>query len=452
MDIIIIGMGEVGSHIASVLVGEGHSVTLVDRDIARLERAEERLDAATLVGHGGSLPLLRTAGAERADLFIAVTDHCELNLVACAQARSLGAKQTIARVMGEAYLELSAHRGANAFGIDLVINPTLQVAAEIRRLVRTDGAIAVKDFADRLIEMVQLPVSARAKVVGTPLKDLRLPPQTVVAAIFRDEDLIVPGGNDAIHAGDEVLVVGRTENTLEVERVFGARRSRFGRRALLVGGGDLGVQVARALEEDDFHVTLFERDRARCEQLARELDHTVVLHADGTNSAVLEEEGVASADVFLAVSEEDELNLMASVLAKDLGAPRCIALVHRPDYASVCERLGIDATLSPRLTVAQQVLRYVRAGDVVSVTPVLDGRAEFVEFVASDQSRIAGKALHEAEFPRGAIVCAVLRPDGAFVPRGDDRIQSGDQVMVFLREETRAGVERLFKKPAFGAS
>ena len=448
MNIIVVGMGEVGAHIAEVLVRERHSVTLVDRDIARLQRAEESLDAATMVGHAGSLKLLRACGAETADLFIAVTDHSELNLVACAQAKALGAQKTIARVSGEAYLELSAMRGSNTLGSDLVINPTQHVAAEIRRLVRSEKAIAVKDFADRLIEMVQLPVEDGARVLGTPLKDVRLPPQTIVAAVLRDDKLVVPRGDDVIQGGDEVLVVGRTENTLEVERAFGARRSRFGRRALMVGGGELGVQVARALEEDAFHVTLLERDRARCDALARELDHAVVLHADGTNAAILEEEGVATADVFLAVSDADELNLMASVVAKDLGAPRCIALVHRPDYASVCERLGIDATLSPRLTVAKQVLRYVRAGNVVSVTPVLDGRAEFVELVASDSSIVANKALKDAELPVGAIVCAVLRPNGAVVPQGDDRIRPGDQVMLFLRAEARAEVERLFKSHA----
>lgn len=445
-------MGEVGGHIARVLTDDGHDVVLIDRSAAALQRAEELLDVSTIVGHGGDLERLRQANVATCDLFVAVTDHCELNLVACVQARALGAKRTVARVMGAAYGELSRERATNPFGIDLIINPTIQIAAEIRRLVRSGTAIAVQDFADRLIEMMQLPVDAGARSIGVPLKDLRVPEQTLVAAILRGDELVVPGGNDAVLAGDEVLVIGRTEHIAEVERAFGRKRSRFGRRAILVGGGELAVHVANALADDGFHVVIMERDRARCQELARELDRAVVLHADGTNSALLEEEGVSSADVFVAISDEDELNLMASVLAKDLGAPRCIALVHRPDYAHICERLGIDATLSPRLTVAQHVLKYVREGDVVSVTPVLDGRAEFVELVVSDKSRIAGMTLQDAGFPRGSIACAVLRPAGAFVPRGDTVLAAGDQVVVFLRTEARGGVERLFRKPAFGRS
>lgn len=450
MNIVIVGMGEVGSHIARVLTDDDHDVVLIDRNAAALERAEEMFDAATIVGHGGSLEKLRAANVETCDLFVAVTDHCELNLVACMQARALGAARTVARVMGDAYAELSTLRGANPLGIDLVINPTIQIAAEVRRLVRTGSAVAVQDFADRLIEMVQLPIEAGARVIGTPLKDLRLPSQTLVSAILRGDELIVPGGNDAILAGDEVLVVGNTDRIPEVERTFGRKRSRFGRRAILVGGGELGVHVARALQQDGFHVVLIERDRERCQELAKILDQAVVLHADGTNTALLEEEGVASADVFIAISHEDELNLMASVLAKDLGARRCIALVHRPDYAHVCERLGIDSTLSPRLTVAQHVLKYVRAGEVVSVTPVLDGAAEFVELVVGEKSRVAGQTLQDAQFPRGSIVCAVLRESGAFVPHGTDDLRSGDQVVVFLRSEVRPAVERLFRRPSFG--
>lgn len=449
MNIVIVGMGEVGSHIARTLIDDGHDVTLVDQDRAALERAEELFDAATIVGHGGDAERLMLAGVSTADLFVAVTDHCELNLVACAQARHMGAKRTVARVMGEAYSQLSQLRGKNAFGIDLVINPTTQIAAEVRRLVRSGSAIAVQDFADRLIEMIQLPIEAGTFVTGRPLRDLRLPSESVVAAIVRGDELIVPDGNATPLAGDEVIVVGRPDNIPDIERVFGKRRSRFGRRAIVVGGGEIGVQVARFLEQDDFHVTLLERDRARCSELAGMLHHTVVLHAEGTNSAVLEEEGIANADVFIAVSQEDELNLMASVLAKDLGARRCIALVHRQDYSAVCERLGIDATLSPRLTVAQHVLKYVRQGDVVSVTPVLGGAAEFVEIVVSAQSRVANVALRDAEFPRGSIVCAVLRDEGAFVPSGDTVLLPDDQVVVFSRDEVRGAVERLFRKPAF---
>jgi len=221
---------------------------------------------------------------------------------------------------------------------------------------------------------------------------------------------------------------------------------------MIVGGGLIALNVARALEDDEFSVTLIERSKARCQQLVAELENTVVLNADAMNSALLEEEGVASVDVFMALSEEDEVNLMASLLAKDLGARRCIALVHRPDYGPVCERLGIDATLSPRLIVAQQVLKYVGDGQIVGVSPVMNDRAEFIEFAATADSRVVGKRLAEASIPRGALVCAIMGAKGARVPTGDDRIAVGDHVVVFVLKDVRARVEKLFKRPLFGFS
>ncbi len=450
MNIVIIGMGEVGSHVAGVLIDEGHNVTIVDNNPSALKRAEELFDAATVLGHAGNPTILRAAGAAACDLFVAVTDHCELNIDSAFMARQLGANRTVARVMDPAYFEVERGVTADMLGIDIVINPLFQIAAEIRRLVRSRSAVAVQDFADHQIEMVQLPVEMDAPLIGRPLKDVRLPKQTIIAAILRGDDLIVPGGNDSILAGDEVITVGRTANVLEIERQFTRRKARFGRRAIIVGGGVIAVNVARALEADEFDVVLLERDRDRCRELVAELEQTVVLNADGTNSSLLEEEGVATADVFIAVSDEDEMNLMASLLARDLGAPRCIALVHRPDYAAICERLGIDATLSPRLTVAQQVLKYVREGEVVSVARVMQGRAEFVEFLVTSDSRMADTALRDAQLPRGALVCAVLNAEGAFVPDGSFVIRPDDQVVVFITPDVRGRVEKLFRRGMFG--
>jgi len=446
VNIVIVGMGEVGSHVARVLIDEGHNVTLVDRDEDALARAEEQFDARTIVGHGGSPEILRAAGAADADLFVAVTDHCELNLIAAITGRAIGAKRSIARVLTPEYFDSQRGVSSNMLGIDIVINPMFQIAAEIRRLVRSRGAVAVQDFADHQVEMIQLPVEMDAAIVGKPLKDLRLPRESLVVAILRGDDLIVPGGNDSILAGDEVVFVGRTSEIPALEKQISRRRGRRHRRAIIAGGGLVGENVARALEADGFDVVLFEADAERGRELVKHLDRTVVLHADGTNSALLEEEGVATADVFIAVSDRDELNLMASLLAKDLGVRRAIALIHRPDYAHVCERLGIDSTLSPRLTVAQQVLKYVREGEVVSVAQVLEGRAEFVELVVPEDSRVTGKALHEAAFPRGAVACAVLNADGATIPRGDYVFKTGDQVVVFASCEVRPQVERLFRK------
>jgi trk system potassium uptake protein TrkA len=449
MHIVIAGMGEVGGFVARVLIEDGHDVTIVDADATALSRAEETFDARTVCGHAGSPDVLRRAGVPRCDLFVAVTDHCELNIVCAITARQLGAKRTIARVLDPAYFETPRGMTPNLLGIDVVINPLFQIAAEIRRLVRSRAAVAIQDFADHQIEMIQLPIEMGSPLVGRALRDLQLPHQSIVAGIERAERFLIPGGNDVLLAGDRVFVVGQTAHILEVESRFMKRRVRGGRKAIIIGGGLVGENLARSLESDGFDVVLIESDGRRCKELASRLHRTVVLQADGTNAAILEEEGVAQADVFIAVSDEDELNLMASILARDLGCRRSVALVHRTDYAHVCARVGIDTTLSPRMTVAQQVLRYVREGEVVSVSPVMEGVAEFVELVVPRESRVCGRALHAAQIPRGALVCAVLTADGAIVPRGDHVFQAGELVVLLLLNEVRPQVERLFRKASF---
>jgi len=442
VNVLVVGMGEVGRHVVRQL--SEHDVTIIDTSSEALRRAEELFDARIVQGHGASPQVLRDARVETADLFVAVTDVCELNIVACVQAKAMGATRTIARVMNPAYFESPRGITADMFGIDIVINPLFQIAADIRRLVRSSAAVSVRDFADHLIESVHLTVEMDAPVIGRPLKDVRLPEQTLIVAILRDEDFIIPGGNDAILPGDDVVVVGRTSHILDIEKSFARRRRGTGKRAVIVGGGVVAMTVAQSLEIDGFHCVIIERDRGQCDLLVRQLDRTVVLNADGTNPDVLREEGVATSDVFIAVSDEDEVNLMASVLAKDLDARRCIALVHRIDYQQICERLGIDVTLSPRLTVAKQVSRYMTESGVVQMEEVLDGRGRFVEFLVGEGARVADVPLAEARFPRGALVCAVLTEGGAVVPRGDHVIRAGEHVLVFFDPEVGPSVERMF--------
>ncbi len=442
-------MGEAGKHIAKVLVEEGHDVVLVDRSAAALGQAEELVDAMVLEGHGANEETLRQAGAHKADLLIAVTNNDEVNLLSAMHAKHLGARKVIARASDSVYYPddrgLLKHMLG---GIDLVVNPEMLVALEMHKIVRSASAVAVEDFADNRIEMVQLCVGNVSNALLKPLKDISLPENTLLAAIDRAGKLIVPSGNDSIELGDDILCVGRVEQIPQIEKAFGRDRSEFIHRVFIVGGTDIGEYVAKALDKDGIQVVFIERDRKRSFELAERLgDNVRVMNADGTDMHLLEEEGVDRADTFIACSPEDEVNLMASLLAKQLGARRVIALVHKPDYATVCERLGVDATLSPRLTVAQQVLKHVREGRVMSIRPVLGGRGEFLEFQAVKDARITDKLIRDVNFPRGANICAVLAETGAYVPGGNDMIRPGDRVVVFTTPEQRRVVERMFEKP-----
>lgn len=447
MNVFVIGMGEVGRHITSVLVHEQHNVTIVDQDPDALARAEESFDVMTLRAHGASEQVLEHVSAGHCDLFLAMTNNSEVNLISAIRAREAGAKMTIARAHQSPYFEGDQGLIRGFLGIDLVIDPRAQVAHEIHKIVRAVSAISIHEFADDRIEVIQLTVDNGATGLGTPLKSIDLPEGTLVVAIVRDDELIIPGGNDSYHVGDDVHVIGLTDQMAKVEEFFGRKRKKFTRKAMIVGGGRIGLALARRLENDGVSVVLIDRDKENCQQLAQELHRTVILNGDGTDAHLLEEEGVNNTDVFIAVSMEDEVNLMSTLLAKDLGAPRCVALVHKPDYTNVCERLGIDVTISPRLAVAKQVLKYVREGQVLSVSRIMDGEGEFLEFLVPKNARITGVPLRDVNFPRGAVVCAGLGQSGPFIPRGDHALVGGDRVVVFTTPTVRSDIERLFRIP-----
>ncbi len=448
MNIIVVGMGEVGRHIAAVLVDEGHNIVVVDLDLDTLNSIEESLDVMSLHGHAGSEKTLKDARIETTDLFIAVTDNSEVNMLSAIRAKELGAKITIARVANPEYFDGEQAMIHNIMSIDLVINPEALVAMEMHKIIRSTNAIAIQDFADNRIEMIQLPVDYQSKaVVNHALKDLKLPENTLVSAIIRDNEIMVPGGMDVLEAGDEVMIVGKIEQIPKVEKLFDQSRRRFTKKVFMIGGTEIGRNLSTMLARDGIEVILFEKDRTRCIELSQTLPKSVVIiNGDGTDIELLEEERADHADVIVAVSPEDEVNIMTGLLAKEIGAPRIVAVVHKPDYAKVCERLGFDATLSPRREVAKHVLKWVRMGEVIEVSPVLDGKGEFLEFLVSNEAKILGDPIFKIGFPKGANICAIVSGDRAYVPRGDDTIKVGDRVIVFTTPQLRKDVEKFFKK------
>lgn len=444
MNIVIVGMGEVGRYISRVLVHEQHNVVIIDSSTHAIQQAEETLDVMVLRGHGASLKSLQQAHTADADLFIAVTDHSEVNLLAAIRAKELGARKTIARVSEPAYFENERGMVTGLMGIDLVINPNALIALEMHKIIRSTSAVAVEDFADNRIEMIQFPVDHSPVISERMIKDVRMPSNTLIAALIRDHEIVVPGGGDVILPEDELLIVGRIEQIPKVERLFKRERRRYTRRVIIVGGSQVGVSLAAALARDHIEVLIIEKDRERARDISRELHHVAIINADGTDARVLEEENIASTDAFVAASGEDEVNLMASLLARDLGAQRVLALVHKPDYSPICVRLGIDAPLSPRIEVAKQVLKYARAGQLLSVAPILEGEGEFLEFLAPADSPIVGRPIKQIGFPSKANICGVVDGTGAFVPRGDDIIEANDRVIVFTTPDNRPIVERFF--------
>jgi trk system potassium uptake protein TrkA len=438
---VILGAGEVGFHLTRVLSQEGHDVTVIDVRAAALERIEDALDVRTVVGDGIATELLDQVEVDRADLFLAVSDSDPVNLLAAAAAKRFGAHTTLARV-GNRISGPSQLVFRDILTIDLLISSEMLAAIEITKHILTPGAVDVENFAHGKVQLRQVRVSGKSKVAGRPIRELGLPQTTLITSVARNGEIVIPGGDDVLETGDDVIVLGQTGALSGIEKLFG-RQVKEAERILIVGGGEIGFLTAQRLEPYGFQVRLIERDPERAEWLAEHLSRTVVLQGDGTDLNLLKEARLETVDFFIAASGDDENNLMSGLLAKDQGAQKAIVVVARPDYTSLYERLGIDHTISPRLLIADHILRFIRRGNVVSAAAMFGNAAEVLEFVAREESQIVDKPLATIKLPRGALVGAVVRGADVIVPRGDDAIQVGDTVILFCLSTVRPKIEKL---------
>ncbi|MGB5695458.1 MAG: Trk system potassium transporter TrkA [Polyangiales bacterium] len=442
MNIVVIGMGEVGRHLLSVLDKEGHDIIAVDSNPKAVQYAEEHYDVASIVGYGASETLLKVAGVARADLVVAVTDHDEMNLIAALASKQLGAKHVVARVQGTAWSEWTEGIRYGLLGVDVVINPRVLVAQELTRIARSYGASDVVDLAQDRVELVQLDLG-ESRALNKPLSALELPPHTLVSAVVRDGELFVPGGADVLVKGDRVYLMGRPEGVLAAERLFSKERA--ARRVCIVGGGVVGKAIARDLLHQEATVMLIESDLVTAEEVSAEFQGIEVVHGDGTDRALLEDHEVGTYDLFAAVTRQDEINLMAALLAQRAGCKRTATIVQRADYTAIYRQLGIDIVLSPRTVASDQILRFSRGGGLHSLTVLEDGQAEVVELTASAKCRAVNKPLHRMNLPRGSLLAAIVHGDDVIIPRGQDVVHPGDRVILMTTKDARPTVERLFR-------
>ncbi|MBX3248319.1 MAG: Trk system potassium transporter TrkA [Myxococcales bacterium] len=440
MYIVVIGLGEVGRYLLNVLQHEGHDVIAIDRDPAAVTYAEEHYDCASLVGYGASQEILDRAGVAKADLVVACSDHDEVNLIAALAAKQLGAKRVIARAQGNEWARWTEGIRYGLLGVDVVINPRVLVGQELGRVARSHGAVDVIDLAQDRIELVQMHMTSR--MANKPLAKLQLPPDTLVAAYVRDGELVVPGGADVLLPGDTVYLIGRPEAILEAEDLFSTRREAD--RLLIIGGGVVGQALARQVLPQGGKVTIIEKDARIAEELAAEHPDITIVRGDGTDADLLDEIEVKSFDLCASVTQADEVNLMAALIAKRHGVARTAALVNRADYAPIYRQLGIDIVLSPRTVASDHILRFARTTAIHSMH-VLEGGAEVIEIVASSTAAIVGKPLRRLSLPKGALLAAIVRGEHVVVPRGDDEVKPGDRVIVMTTAEARPTLERLFR-------
>ena len=449
MRVLIAGGGEVAALLARRLIREGNEIAILEQDEERCSRLEETLDARIVCGSAISLRKLQDAGLHAADMLIAVTSADEVNVLVCMAAQAESAvKVKIARLRtheAEHWRRICDKSGLN---IDLMIHPESETVLRILPVLRYPGVSDIVDFAGGKVKLFGMTVEPDSWVAGKSVEDLDRagpPKHSLIALIFRGSQAIIPHGGEVIQPDDHIYIVTRRQDLDEVFRFMGVRAQDKLERVFVLGGKQLGIRIAEELEGRGVAVKLFERDAKRCEKIAGLLKRTVVVHADGTDASTLTDENINGVNAYLALTNDDEDNLIASMLARRLGARKVVALINRLNYLPMAQRLGISSSVSPRLATVDRILQFVRQGRVLSVLTFREEEAEAIELVAQPNSRYVNRPLKDMRLPREAIVGAIVRPDGtAIVPRGDSVIHPGDRAIFFTLEGIVPKLESAF--------
>jgi len=444
LKIIIVGAGEVGFNIARKLSKENQNVVVIDKDPQKIKRITEELDVMALLGGGTSPQVFRDAGIQEADMLVAVTDSDEVNLIACLMAKNLSPSLIkIARIRNPEYLNEKEIFRQDLLGIDRVISPESEMVEGILNIMSVPGASEVIDFAEGRVKLIGIAVRKDCPFVEKNLAAIReLDEKILVGAICRGEQVLIPRGDDVIQAGDLVYVVVRKDDVDRVIRRFNPQQ-RVLRRIIIVGAGQAGTALATHLDRSRVKTVIIEKDADKCLQLAEKLDKVIVIKGDGTDKDLLLEENVHDADFLVAVTGDEETNILISLLAKGLGADKTITRVSKLSYIPLVSALGIDTVVSTRLSAVRAILQYIRRGKIISVAPLKGEHAEAIEAEALETSDIVNVPLSEVRFPKGAIVGAIVRNGDIIIANGGSIIRPKDRLIIFALKTVIPKLEKL---------
>lgn len=447
MDIVIIGAGEVGYHLANVLSGEDHRVSIIDPDPTKARRMTEALDVMVIVGDGTRADVLNQAGTSKADLLIAVTDDDHTNMISSVLAKSLGAKRIILRLKDTRPLDEYRYFYKQSIGFDVVLSTQDLAAEEIVNTVREQHALEVESFAGGRVQLRRFKIPEDSPLTQSNIAGLDLPGRVLIAAAARSDRFFVPTGSDQLSTEDQIYIIGSGLD-LDVFEQYAGAPELHQRSVVILGAGSVGRQIVRRLEgQEGVSVRVIEKDPARARAIAAEHSTRVlVLEGDATELDFLLEERIGEANIFVATSGHDEQNMVSCQLAKALGVERTVAMVNKASYRQIYDLMNIDMVIAPRILCANRILRFVRSGSVAAIAVLGDGRAQVLEIEVHFSDGKGGRKIKSMDIPKGAVIGSLVRGDQVIIPNGDTQLSSGDHLIVFTLPENVEQVCELFSR------
>jgi trk system potassium uptake protein len=434
MRIIIIGAGKVGYYLAENLCKENH-VTIIDKHYDTLKRAEEQLEVLCIRGNGVSANVLIEAGVKHADLIIAVTSTDEVNMLCCLTGKKLGAVKTIARVRDPEYAqELSLLK--EELDIDMVINPEQATADEIARSMNFSTAMNVESFAKGRVKLIEINVTEDMPIAGMRIKDIpnKFSSHILIGVIVRNDDVIIPEGENTIEIGDSIYVIGKSSNTYNFSKLVNKSNIRL-KNVMIMGGGRIAIYLANLLTEMDMKVKILEIDKEKCIELSELLPDSLIINGDGSEEELLQSENISDMDAFISMTGIDEENIMAALIAKQNGAKKIIAKISRLNYLNVAKNLGVDSVISPKLITSNRILTYLKRDNIETLYRIIEGKAEIIEFIATKESKVSNIKIGNLNLPHDVIIATIVRRNEIIIPHGEDMINEGDRVIVIAKNK-----------------
>lgn len=452
MQIIICGAGQVGFQIARHLSYEGHNITVIDQSSELVRRVTDALDVSGVVGFASYPETLAKAGAQDTDMLLAATASDEVNMTACQVAYSLfGIPQKIARIRASDYLKTQWNDlfQRDNMPVDVIISPEVEVAQVVLNRLDAPATFDSASFFDGRVHFLGIHLGQNCPVLNTPLHQLRElfgHLHAMIFAVKRDHHLFIPTREDQLFAEDDIYLITVKEDIERLLALFG-QDAEQGKRIIIIGGGNIGFSVAKALEkhERDFRTRLIEVDSKRAEYIVEKLERTIILNGSGLSEDILTEANVRDAEAVISLTNDDKINLLSCGLAKDLGCHRTMALTNTPNFSRLSRALQIDAFISPKMITVSRILKHIRRGRVHAVHSLMDGQAELLELQILATSTVVNKRLADAEFPPGVLVCIVMHESEVIIPTPDYRFVEGDFIVIFTMRDQIKSVEKLFR-------